>query len=346
MLIDHPRFRSIGFPKKNILYSAPVQSEKYYNFFNNYAKKNYVFEPTNCICGKNNDQMLSKVDRFGFEYHTVICKECGLIRGKEYFNDQDVSDFYKDHYWKVDSDDEANGYDTPEEAFLKTYNSSKDKADLIKKYIDNSTEKKTIIDIGGRIGGLLGHFQSDHNVVLADYFKPYLQYAETKGIKTIEGGLGEVDFTPDIIILSHVVEHWNNFEREINNLIKIQKKDVTLTYVEFPGIDSLKIGRRDADVLGDIYVPHMYYFTSYVFEDIMERHGFEKLYLDTEIRGIFRYTGVKKTSIKNNFLTVKNDLLQAEKKRFKFNVLSKIRQLIPKSLLNIIRFIRKPKYHP
>ena len=92
LLINHPRFKKIGYPKKNLLFSAPVQSRKYYDFFNNYAKNNYTYNLTDCICGANNDQMLSKSDRFGFDYHTVICKNCGLIRGKEYFTDEDVSD--------------------------------------------------------------------------------------------------------------------------------------------------------------------------------------------------------------------------------------------------------------
>ena len=65
----------------------------------------------------------------------------------------------------------------------------------------------------------------------------------------------------------------------------------------------------------------------------------EKVYLDSEIRGIFRYTGSIKKEIKNNFLTVKNDLLEAEKKRLKFNILSKIRQMLPKFILNIIFYI-------
>ena len=50
--------------------------------------------------------------------------------------------------------------------------------------------------------------------------------------------------------------------------------------------------------------------------------------------------------VKNNFLAVKNDLLEAEKKRLKFNVFNKIRQMLPKFILNIIRFLRSPKYNP
>ena len=133
------------------------------------------------------------------------------------------------------------------------------------------------------------------------------------------------------------------FEREIQNLIKIQKPNRTLTYLEFPGIDSLKTGRRDGDLLGDIYFPHVHYFASYVIEDIMSRYGFEKVYLDSEIKGIFRYTGKKKTTVANNFLRVKNDLEIAESNRFRYTALSHIRKSIPSALLNIFRKIRKPK---
>ena len=71
------------------------------------------------------------------------------------------------------------------------------------------------------------------------------------------------------------------FEEEIKKLISIQKINQTINYVEFPGIDSLKLGRREADVLGDIHIPHVYYFSSYVLENLMGRYGFKKLYLET-----------------------------------------------------------------
>ena len=56
-------------------------------------------------------------------------------------------------------------------------------------------------------------------------------------------------------------------------------------------MNSIKTGRREGDILGDIHVPHVYYFSSYVFENLMNRHGFEKVYLDSLIKSIFIYTG-------------------------------------------------------
>ena len=58
-------------------------------------------ESRNCvidILAVFDDILLSMVDRCGIEYHTVICKMCGLIRGKKYLRNVDVKDFYKNYY--------------------------------------------------------------------------------------------------------------------------------------------------------------------------------------------------------------------------------------------------------
>ena len=294
-LINHPRFKNVGWPKKNLFYDFPCQDNKYFKFFNEYAKKKYTFQSKKCLCNNEDDLILSMNDRAGVEFTSVICKNCGLIRAKDYFSDDDAADFYSNHFWKIDNDLDENQYENPDDVFENLRHSGITKSNLIKRFMDVKKDRKSIIlDIGGRIGGVLYNFKADCKLVLADYFEPYLEYARNKNIETINGGLEKIDFKPDVIILSHVVEHWTNFEREIQNLIKIQIPNHTLTYLEFPGIDSLKKGRRDSDLLGDLYFPHVYYFTSYVLEDIMNRYGFEKLYIDSEIKAIFKYTGRKK----------------------------------------------------
>ena len=169
-----------------------------------------------------------------------------------------------------------------------------------------------------------------------------MNFAETKRIKSIKGGINEIEFKPDIIILSHVIEHWNNFENEIQKLIRIQKKNETLNYIEFPGIDSLKKGRRGGDLLGDLHIPHVYYFSSYVFENLMNRYGFKKIYLDSQIKSIFVYTG-KLEKLVNYFERCKVDLLEAEKTR-KIQILKNIIKLfIPNFIFIFLRKIRNKK---
>ena len=55
----------------------------------------------------------------------------------------------------------------------------------------------------------------------------------------------------------------------------------SLIYVELPGIDSLREGRREYDFLGDIHKPHVFYFSRGVLNNLMERHGFKCLKSNT-----------------------------------------------------------------
>lgn len=139
-----------------------------------------------------------------------------------------------------------------------------------------------------------------------------------------------------------MIEHWSNFKYEIQRLIDIQKKNETLNYIEFPGVDSIKKGRREGDVLGDIQVPHVYYFTSYVFENLMNRYGFKKIYIDTLIKSIFIYTG-EKINLVNYFELCRNDLISAEKTRKLQIFKNLIKFFIPIFILKIIRKIRNKK---
>ena len=348
-IINHKRFKkkftenelNKYLYKKDRVIQFPQFSKNYYNFFNSYAKKNYKLINNECLCGAKDDILLSQTDRHCLEFVTVVCKNCGLIRAKDYFRNQDVEDFYK-NYYRTESYGEKYKQISPAEFFEIQKNESKFRFELLDKYKIKPFNSLKIIDLGGGAGGVLDHFNENNEKYLFDYFDPYLRHAETKGIKAIKGGLDKINFKPDIIIMSHVIEHWNNFNQEIEKLIKIQKINETLNYIEFPGIDSIKKGRREGDILGDIHVPHVYYFSSYAFENLMNRYGFEKIYLDTLIKSIFIYTGKKKNLI-NYFNLCRKDLIAAEKTR-KIQILKNlIKIFMPMFILKIIRKIRNKK---
>ena len=348
-LINHKRFKkrynqnelNQYLAEENRIIKFPQYKKNYHEFFNTYAKKNYKLIENNCLCGKRIDIFLSKTDRHCVDFITVICKNCGLIRAQDYFRSEDVKDFYENFYRTTSYSDRYNQI-SPADMFSLQKKESKLKYDLLNEYKIKPLNNLRIVDIGGGIGGVLDHFDKNNEKYLLDYYDPYLKYAEKKGFKSIKGGLDKVDFKPDIIILSHVIEHWNDFNNEIKKLIKIQKKDETLNYIEFPGIDSIKKGRREGDVLGDIHIPHVYYFSSYVFENLMNRHGFEKVYLDSLIKSIFIYTG-KPKGLVNYYELCRRDLFDAEKTR-KLQILKNlIKLIIPKFVLKFIRKIRNKK---
>ena len=94
--------------------------------------------------------------------------------------------------------------------------------------------------------------------------------------------------------------------------------------------------------MGDIHVPHVYYFTSYVFENLMNRYGFEKIYIDSFIKSVFIYTG-KKGNLINHYERCRQDLLEAEKAR-KFQIFKNILKIFtPFFLIKLIRKIRNKK---
>lgn len=317
----------IGFPK---------EEKSYNNFFNGYAKINYKWIKNNCLCKNQNDKILSKVDRHNVNFLVVICKNCGLIRAKNYLRNKDVRHFYKNIYRSklyTNSTHTAQ----PNKLFNKQIRSTRHAYKIIKKF-QRKKEKLKIVDVGGGVGGILTHFSQNNDLYLFDFFKPYLNFAKKFSINVIEGGLEKINFKPDIIILSHVVEHWNNFEIEINRLIKLQKKNKTLNYIEFPGIDSLQKGRRQGDILGDIHIPHVYYFQTDVFENLMNRFGFKKIYMDSFIRSIFVYTGKKKILI-NFYKKVENNLKNARKFKYKQMLKNFVKIFIPNFILTQFRKI-------
>jgi hypothetical protein len=327
--------------KQNRIVQFPQYLKNYYNFFNLHAKEKYKLVNNDCLCGEKNDILLSQTDRHCVDFVTVVCKNCGLIRAKDYFKSEDVEDFYKNFYRTITLHDKY-GQISAADMFDIQKKESKFRFDLINKYKIKPINELKIVDLGGGVGGILDHFHDSNEKYLLDYYDPYLNYAETKGIKSIKGGLNKIDFKPDIIILSHVIEHWSNFKYEIQRLIDIQKKNETLNYIEFPGVDSIKKGRREGDVLGDIQVPHVYYFTSYVFENLMNRYGFKKIYIDSLIKSIFIYTG-EKINLVNYFELCRNDLISAEKTRKLQIFKNLIKFFIPIFILKIIRKIRNKK---
>lgn len=339
-LINHSRFKG-NLPYANSLIKEhPRIDNNIFNFFNTLAKDKYKTEKTICLCGGKKDKVLSRIDRNFVKFTTVICVECGLIRAKKYYCKNNVVDFYKNYYRKLYSDEFKN----PKQFYYHQYKSSFYRANLIKKYLPKKFINKKILDVGGGAGGFLHHFKKNNKLYLIDYYKPYLSYAKSKGVNTSNKDLNNIKFKPDLIVLSHVMEHWNNFRRDIKKLIKIQKKNKTLNYIEFPGVDSLKLGRRQGDILGDIHVPHIYYFTSYVFENIMNRYGFKSIYIDSEIKSIFIYTGKKKIK-ENYFLKTYKDLKIAEQTRFTHIVKNFIKLFTPYIILNMIRKLRMKKIY-
>jgi len=306
-----------------------TERKKIFDEFEKYQKRNYNLEPVVCPCRNDNSYLISNIDREGWEYPLVICKTCGLIRAREYWDNKSLNHFYSNWYRKK--------YGV-EERPNKFYNEQKERSMLVWEFVNEYTSKLSkpynIIDIGGGIGGILDPFKKEANCYLFDYNRPFLKKANEMGIKTIEGGIDKIKLIdkPDFIILSHVLEHMPNINQELKNLTK-QLKIGTMVYIELPGIDSLKEGRRGFDFLGDILKPHVYYFSIGTLTNLLERYGFECVKINSRIASIFKYSGIKKP-LENHHNTVSSLIRSAERRR-KIGIMYFIKclsSIIPKNI--------------
>jgi len=285
--------------------------------FEDYQKINYFKKSVVCLCGKDNSYTISAKDRDGFEFILVICRSCGLIRAEEYWDEQSVKDFYTNWYRKMHG---ANNNDSPDLVFQDQIEVSKEIYDFIEEFI-NLDKKYTIVDIGGGAGGILSPFLEKSVCYLFDYNINFLKFASEKGIHSFCGGIDEFskkNIKADVVILSHVIEHMVEANKALELLASVLKIG-TYVFVSLPGIDSLKLGRREYDFLGDIQNAHVFYFSTETLNNLMERYGFKCLKMDTEIKALYEYTGNKK-ELKNYYDEAANHIKEAESARKKNKV--------------------------
>ena len=279
------------------LYKDSIPKPEYYPIydeFEEHQKINYSYRVVKCPCGNDNSYLISTVDREGLEYPLVICRSCGLIRAKYYWDEKSVEDFYSNWFRKKnDGLVIKNNAETVEKIYAYHKVKGQTTYNFLNKIISRLNKPYTVIDIGGGSGGILDAFLRDASCFLIDFNKVLLENARNMGISTVEGGidqLSNIGFKPDLVILSDVLEHIVDLDKTLTNLKKCLKVG-SLLYVRLPGIDSLTVGRRKHDFLGDIHKPHVYYFSLDVLNNLMSRYGFRCLKSNTLITTVYEYTG-------------------------------------------------------
>jgi hypothetical protein len=337
-------------------------AEKIYQFFYN---QNYTWIESKCFCSQNTiksyDENISKYDRDGISFKLVICKNCGTIRAKKYLTHEFLIDFYKNYYRQASI---IMNPTTHNEEFIKNnflrrkLLSKNDKWSFIFNHVDQNLLTKDFIvaDYGGRDGADLAVVSDKCRCILLEYDKQYFYLAKENNIETVEIGSDKSSLKSlpklNLLILSHVVEHMPNLLEDLASIRNNLCDENTLIYIEFPGVDTLKFGRKSYDFHNDIHVAHYSYLTTYGFVDIMERCGFECIEindfsdLNPHTQGIFRKSNVFKKEITNYYERTLNDLKIAEMKRFfLFHQIKNIlRNVIPNFLWKILKKYLKKSY--
>jgi SAM-dependent methyltransferase len=256
----------------------------------------YNLKDSPCLCESHSDVILSENDRYGFNFQTVICRTCGLLRTNPRIDDKALTEFYTLEYpglYLATRPDELDGF------FIQQVRRGRYIKDFITMHAGPMDFKgKSILEIGCSAGGLLVCFQEEGaSVVGYDFDQHYLDYGRKKNaqLDLRQGGIENLENVAerfDVVILNHVLEHLADPKKAIRTIFKLLKEDGVL-YLSVPGFrNSQYYFSPSKSILGSFHIAHLFHFSSGALLSIME--GFELIFIDEKVRGVFRRSPGKK----------------------------------------------------
>ena len=247
----------------------------------------------NC-CGSEELEVICEKDRFGLPFKMLICRKCGLLFTSPILSQDSISDFYDNEYHALHFGKESveqNPHLTKSDQGVKIF-------EFVKNWIFLSGRKHLRI---GEIGCSSGHILNDIKECCSkygievklygcEYSHQYVEYANKRyGINVFCGG-GDTflrnNIKVDILILSHVFEHFINLREEKKIMAEIIDNN-GIVYIEVPGILDLKNKfEYDCDLLKYFTFAHIYHFSLTTLRNSLNPE-FDLLEGDEYVRSIF-----------------------------------------------------------
>jgi len=262
------------------------------------------FETTNCIvCDVDDTHKVSKRGQFGFPAHVVICRQCGLTYLNPRWNKKRLNHFYEneyDDYYRPDMNDTEK-----KSAYIPIYERLKSK----NFQIDNMSR---ILDIGSGAGYNL-KFLID-KIPDAEFYaiEPSPECRNTLKEMNVKilGTDVEQKFDPkhngyfDLIIMRHVLEHFGNPIKVLEQVMTLLKDDGIL-YIAVP--NSLYYGKY---TLQNHFfrMVHTYYFSIHSLKNVFNKAGLNTIWMEEgdDYNDMELYTVVRKGEVKEPLLNKKN----------------------------------------
>ena len=272
-------------------------------------KRILLEEVKNCICcGSTDFETLLNIDRFELPFGSYLCKSCGLVSTSPRIVQESLPYYYETYYHPLNYGKESLENQTAlfqegqgRKIFTKTA-----------PYLNKSNI--SVLEIGAGVGNVLDEFRAEAKskqitaeVLGTEYSPECIAQCRHRDVEVIEGNAASVlslNRKFDLIILSHVFEHFIDLHKELDILRQLLHKDGML-YVEVPGI--LKIHNKhyyDFSFVGYSVHAHMYNFTSITLKNVITQHGFSLKESNEEVESIFQLTPDTKADIENDYLRI------------------------------------------
>jgi len=241
-----------------------------------------TLSPNPCICGTQQDVVIACRDRYGLEVRTVLCRHCALMRTDPYLSPESITRFYAHHYRSVYVPDPVRGLPL----FNKEVNQGRDIASFL---AGAGIQPKRVFEVGCGSGGILHYFKvaTGAEVVGCDLGADYLDVGRKKGLDLRHGSSQVLasDLPADLIVLSHVVEH---FRDPVIELKQLQRMLTTngYVYIAVPGLFWLKYSYR-RDIARYLQNAHVYHFTLKTLDYLMAIAGFRRIAGTERIQALY-----------------------------------------------------------
>lgn len=244
-----------------------------------------------CLCGSHDKSKLASIDRFGLDFSSYICKNCGLIFTTPYICERSLALYYHKYYHSLHF-----GTDKPIESLVSKGQGFKI-FNFIKTYLNAPHIK--IFEMGAGCGTNLLEFAETaekHHIKVdsygTEYNEDYVKHGNAKGLKLttdpIQDYIKSVNGGFDIIILSHVFEHLTD-PLDVLDIIKKMSHGKTILYIELPGVLDLKIKYvYECDFLKYLTHAHTFNFSLSSLNAILDKSGFQMLKGNEKIESAFR----------------------------------------------------------
>lgn len=247
-------------------------------------------EVSRCPCGSARAEPVATSDRFGLPVGVVLCTACALLRTTPRLKATDLPAFYRDDYHGLHMGIERPG---PTTSLYRTGQGA-----AIYELVSAGLSAGPIraAEIGAGTGSVLREFAAaaardgrDVSLVGCEYADDFAEVGRSLGTDVRTGGLDAIaDIeAPDVLILSHVVEHLPDPTIELR-AIRNMVDERTVLYVEVPGV--LSIHQRpeyDLSFAQYLTLAHTYHFTLATLREAMGRAGFRFVDGDERVRSRF-----------------------------------------------------------
>lgn len=220
-------------------------------------------ETVPCLCGGQDFALFATYERYRVRQDSVICKRCGLLQSRPRLSPESYRWFYESDFYRRLYNPDLMGGDV--DRFRDVTHSRLYRFEFVRERA-NLAAIGSVLEIGCGAGWNLEPYHvAGKRVVGYDQGPTLVAFGRTQGLNLREGSVEDVgDDTFDLIILSHVVEH---FPDPIGTVQQVAGRlnPGGHIYIEVPDADEF--------ALGGLQTAHTYWFSKRTLVHYMARAG-------------------------------------------------------------------------